>query len=399
MTVKFEKSRLCGEIKAPPSKSAAHRMLLLAAISGGVCKVDNLDYSEDVLAMIDCLNALGAKCRVNGGEVEVDGSGFLKNITPTLNCRESGNTLRFLIPLCLTLGREIRLEGSKRLMERPQKVYSDLCREHGFLYKSDGAVTVCGRLSSGVYRLDGSVSSQFISGMIFALLCCEGVGKIEIAQPFESRSYVELTLRAIEAFGGKARFIDPLTVEVVGKSLSPRNVAVEGDYSNAAFLDAFNCAGGAVKVTGLSENSAQGDRIYKKHFADILSGSPEIDISDCPDLGPVLMAAAALNNGCKLTGTRRLAIKESDRGEAMKEELEKFGVKIICVENEITVPKCSLKAPGEPLCGHNDHRIVMSLAVMATVTGGVIEGAEAVRKTYPAFFEDIKKLGARLEIF
>lgn len=399
MIAHIEKSALSGVISAPPSKSMSHRLLILAAMSGGACKVDNLDWSEDVLAMLDCLSALGADCRADGDSAYIDSANFLKIVTPDLNCRESGNTLRFMIPLCLTLGIPVTLHGSARLMERPQGVYETLCREHGFTYqKGEGSVTVCGTLSSGIYELDGSVSSQFITGMIFALLSLDGESEIRIKPPFESRSYVDLTLRAIEIFGGNAHFSDDYTIKIKGRTVTSKNVTCEGDYSNAAFLDAFNCIGGNVKVNGLSDISAQGDRVYKQHFAALVSGAPTIDISDCPDLGPVLMAVAALKNGCNLTGTRRLAIKESDRGTAMRIELRKFGLEVELRENEIIVPKAELHRPSEPLYGHNDHRIVMSLAVMCTVLGGEIDGCEAVRKTYPNFFDEIQKLGAKITI-
>lgn len=399
MIAHIERAILSGEISAPPSKSMSHRLLILAAMSRGACKVDNLDWSEDVLAMLDCLSALGAHCKTGGDSAYIDGTNFLKTVTPDLNCRESGNTLRFMIPLCLTLGTPVTLHGSARLMERPQGVYETLCRENGFTYqKGECCVTVCGTLKSGIYELDGSVSSQFITGMIFALLSHKGESEIRIKPPFESRSYVDLTLRAVEIFGGYAHFYDDYTIKIKGRTASAKNVTCEGDYSNAAFLDAFNSIGGNVKVNGLSDISAQGDRVYKQHFAALVSGAPTIDISDCPDLGPVLMAVAALKNGCTLTGTRRLAIKESDRGTAMRDELRKFGLEIELRENEIIVPKAELYRPSEPLYGHNDHRIVMSLAVMCTVLGGEIDGCEAVRKTYPNFFDEIQKLGAKITI-
>ena len=398
MIARIKPSRLSGTAAAPPSKSMAHRMLLLAALTGGRCKVDNLAFSEDVLAMLDCITALGAVCEKSGNSVTVDGSGFLKATPERLMCRESGNTLRFLIPLCLTLGRRVTLCGSKRLMERPQSVYEDLCRERGFTYESGESVTVRGSLDSGEYTVDGSVSSQFISGLIFALLSRSGDSRINILPPFESRSYVELTLRAISAFGGSARFDGEYAVAVKGQSLTPRNVSVEGDFSNAAFLDAFNCIGSSVKVTGLTDDSAQGDRVYREHFAELCAGCPTVDITDCPDLGPVLMAIAALKNGCTLTGTRRLAIKESDRGEAMRVELEKLGCSVTVEENRITVPKAALHRPETPLSGHNDHRIVMSEAVLCSVLGGSIEGCEAVRKTFPDFFEIAKMLGLDVRI-
>lgn len=400
MTVKFEKSVLSGEASAPPSKSVAHRLLILAALTGGRCKVDNLDYSEDVLAMLDCLKALGASVKTDGSSAEIDGSGFLKAPASDLCCRESGNTLRFMIPLCLTTGRRITLHGSERLMERPQSVYEDLCLKNCFLYeKGDGCVSVCGRLSAREYAMSGSISSQFITGMIFALLSLDGERKIRVSEPFESRSYVELTAAAVREFGGKIT-IEPsgseTVITVAGKSLSPRNVTVEGDYSNAAFLEAFNCVGGSVKVNGLSNRSVQGDRVYREYFPKLVSGCPTLDIADCPDLGPILMALGALLNGCTLTGTRRLAMKESDRGAAMSEELKKFGLDILLGRNEITVPKRALSRPTVPLGGHNDHRIVMALSVMCCVLGGEIECAEAVRKTYPRFFDDIKSLGAKV---
>ena len=400
MTAKFEKSVLSGEISAPPSKSMAHRLLILAALSGGKCKVDNIDSSEDVLAMIDCLKSLGASVKTECRAAFVDGSDFLKNPASDLYCRESGNTLRFMIPLCLTTGRRITLHGSKRLMERPQSVYESLCAENGWEYqKGDCCVTVCGNLDkSNSFTVDGSVSSQFITGLIFALLSLPGTGSITVLEPFESRSYVELTANAAAQFGGSVSFEGADRIIVAGKSIMPRDVTVEGDCSNAAFLEAFNFVGGSVKVNGLSDSSVQGDRVYKQHFAALSCGCPTIDISDCPDLGPILISLGALLNGCKLTGTRRLAMKESDRGAAMQREMRAFGLEINVGENDITVPKCALSRPQKLLGGHNDHRIVMALSVLCSVLGGEIEGAEAVSKTYPKFFEDIKSLGAKVEL-
>ncbi len=399
MIAKIGKCRLCGEAFAPPSKSMAHRLILLAALSGGSCKVENLYASEDVLAMIDCIKSLGAKVSFDGQAAQIDDSAFLKEISPSLNCRESGNTLRFLIPLCLSTGKTVTLNGSKRLMERPQEVYEQLCRENGFEYiRSPGSVTVRGGHIGGEYVLDGSVSSQFITGMIMALLNAPEGGTVRIQPPFESRPYVEMTLRAVSEFGGEAYFTDPLTIAVKGKSLTPKNAVTEGDYSNAAFLEAFNCIGGDVKVKGLSDASAQGDKAYREFFPKLCSGHAEIDISDCPDLGPVLMAVAAMNHGATFTGTRRLAAKESDRGEAMREELKKVGEEIICRENSITVPTMPLKPPAEPIYGHNDHRIVMAMSLVLTKTGGEIVGAEAVAKTFPNYFDVIKSLGADVKI-
>ena len=173
---------------------------------------------------------------------------------------------------------------------------------------------------------------------------------------------------------------------------------IEGDYSNAAFLDAFNQIGSNVRVENLNPNSLQGDRVYTDYFAQISSGAPTLDISDCPDLGPVLFALAAMKNGATFTGTDRLKAKESDRGLAMHEELQKLGGGLVFGDNTITVPKQKLQYKGTVLDGHNDHRIVMAMSVVLSVTGGEIEGVQAVRKSYPGFFRDIKALGAKVEL-
>jgi 3-phosphoshikimate 1-carboxyvinyltransferase len=173
---------------------------------------------------------------------------------------------------------------------------------------------------------------------------------------------------------------------------------IEGDHSNAAFLDAFNRLGSEIKIENLREDSLQGDKIYAEYFDMIENGSPTLDISDCPDLAPVLFVLAALKNGATFTGTDRLKAKESDRGAAMHEELSKLGGGLVFGENSITVPKQTLTYRGEELYGHNDHRIVMAMSVVLSRTGGVINGADAVKKSYPGFFEDIIRLGAKVDV-
>ena len=179
--------------------------------------------------------------------------------------------------------------------------------------------------------------------------------------------------------------------------MKAQTLTVEGDYSGAAFLSAFNFLGGEVTVTGLDPNSLQGDRIYFEHFASLKKGFATISLADCPDLAPILFALAAKGQGARFTDTKRLKIKESDRAETMATELRKFGVTVDVYENEVLITPTDFQAPREPLSGHNDHRIVMSLAVLATMTGGTIEGAEAVAKSFPDFFERIASLGIQFE--
>ena len=398
MIATFKPSILCGAVDAPPSKSMAHRYLIGAALSGQKCVLHGVDYNEDILATIDCLRALGATVTVNGDTVAVDPREFLRADSCVLECRESGSTLRFLIPLALCLGKKATFRGSERLLARPLGVYETLCREKNFLFaRSSDGITVCGSLSGGHYRIRGDVSSQFITGLIFALVYRNEASVIEIQPPFESRSYVDLTLAALTDFGADVAFADPYTVKINPSKLHAYTGRVEGDWSAAAFLHAFNHIGGEIEVGNLNSESLQGDRVFLDYFDQLSSGVPTLDISDCPDLGPILIALAALKNGATLKGTDRLKVKESDRGLAMHEELARLGGGLIFGENCITVPKQSLCDRREVLDGHNDHRIVMSMSVILSRTGGAIAGAEAIKKSYPRFFEDIKMLGAEVQ--
>ena len=399
MIAEFSPCRLCGSVEAPPSKSMAHRYLIGAALSGERCRMSGFDYSEDILASIDCLRALGAEVVIEGDSVTVDPRRFMTAQAPVLPCRESGSTLRFFIPLALCLGREVILQGSHRLFERPLDVYEALCRENGFAFqRTENGLKLCGKLNGGHYRIRGDVSSQFITGLIFALVYLGGDASLEIIPPFESRSYVDLTLDALKSFGAKVEFTQEYRIEIRASQMHAFGGRIEGDYSNAAFLDAFNHIGSNVRVGNLNAASLQGDRVYAAYFRQISSGTPVLDISDCPDLGPVLFALAALKQGAVFTGTQRLKAKESDRGMAMHEELKKLGGGLVFGDNRITVPKQELSYRGEILSGHNDHRIVMAMSLILSQTGGVIDGAQAVRKSYPGFFDDIKRLGAHVEI-
>ena len=399
MIVSIEKSTAFGEILAPPSKSMAHRYLICGALSDK-SEIKNIDFSEDIKATLSCLEALGAKVEVEGNTVKIGGLMSSKKIKSNeLFCNESGSTLRFLIPLCLLKNEEITLRGTERLFQRDLSVFETICASQGIDFvKSKNSVTVKGFLSNGRYTVRGDISSQFISGLMFALPLLLGESIIDITGKSESSSYLNITLKTLGDFGVRISKIDENTMYVAGsQSYKNRNLTVEGDYSNAAFFDAFNLIGGNVAVKGLNEDSTQGDKAYKEFYPQLLKGKPEIDISDCPDLGPVLMALAAALNGAVFTGTHRLKIKESDRGMAMAEELAKFGCKVDVEEDRIEVFPCKLQKPILPLSGHNDHRIVMAVSLLCTLTGGKIYGAEAVAKSLPDFFERLRKLGIKLK--
>ena len=399
MRVEIHKSVAHGSAQVPPSKSMAHRYLIAAALAEGKSEICGIEYSQDILATIDCLQALGVKIECNGDRVTVYGTGNFKPQNE-LNCRESGSTLRFLLPLCLLSGQSATLLGSERLMERPLSVYETLCNKSGFSFVRNGqSVCVCGVLQSGDYVVDASVSSQFISGLIFALLKCKGKSTIHLSGKIESRSYIDLTVDALRCFGFQAQWSASDCLELLGGKGTPQTIAVEGDYSNAAFLDALNLLGGSVPLVGLKENSLQGDQVYRVYFERIKKGNPTLSLADCPDLAPILMAMAAAFQGARFTDTARLQIKESDRGSAMAQELQKCGVQVDLHENEIIVYGGTLMAPKEILFGHNDHRIVMAMAVLCTKIGGMIDGAQAVSKSYPRFFEQLAELGIEVDLF
>ena len=389
-----------GTVAAPPSKSMAHRLLICAALAEGESTVRGVDPSQDILATADCLTALGASLTWEGDTVRVRGCDPRKAAPATLYCRESGSTLRFMIPLCLLSGQPMRLEGSETLLSRPLSVYEDLCREQGLrLERSNGGLLVEGRLTAGEYTVSGSISSQFISGLLFALPLLPGRSRIRLLPPVESRSYLSLTLQALQDAGVRISWADDYTLDIPGgAAFCARDTEVEGDYSNAAFFEAFNCAGGEIKVTGLRADSLQGDRVYQDYFNSLSKGPAELDLTDCPDLAPVLFVTAALCHGAVFTGTRRLRFKESDRGAVMAQEMAKFGIILATEENRITVPAGVLHAPSEPLDSHNDHRIAMALSLLCSRTGGEIRCAEAVRKSFPDYWDRLRSLGITLAL-
>lgn len=398
MNITILPSKARGKIKAQPSKSMAHRLIVAAILAKGKSVIKNVVMSEDIDATLSAAAAFGAKYEVSGDEITVISNGFSPEKNAVVDCNESGSTLRFLIPVALTAAFPTVFTGKPRLMERPLAEYENICKKEGLLFeRGDGKITVCGKLTAGNYEIRGDVSSQYITGLLFALPLLGGNSVLQILPPVESRSYIDLTFETLDLAKTKYEK-DGNSVRIFGnQQYSPIAKTVEGDFSNAAFSDAFGLIGGDVTVTGLSENSKQGDSVYREYYRKLNGGTPVLDIGNCPDLAPVLLAIAALKNGATLENTARLRYKESDRGNAMKEELEKFGADITVDDNRITVKKTPLHFPTSPLSSHNDHRIAMALSVICSVTGGTITGAEAVRKSYPDYWKDLEKLGIEVK--
>ncbi|MBR5314450.1 MAG: 3-phosphoshikimate 1-carboxyvinyltransferase [Clostridia bacterium] len=390
----IEKSVANGKIKAPPSKSMAHRALICGAFSES-SKICNVAYSDDINATLDCLESLGAFVEKYDDYVIIGGLDINKiQDGASLFCNESGSTLRFLVPICMVSGKKITLKGSKRLFERPLSVYEKIAEENGIYFeKGVDYITVNGRLQSGEYVIPGNISSQFITGMLYALSLLDSDSKISVSGAFESASYIDLTFGAMASFGVEIKKENNEFFVNGGNKYQSQEYYVEGDCSNAAFLEVFNYLGGSVDVEGISPDTMQGDRVYLQMFKDIKNGKKCFDISDCPDLAPILFALSAVYGGAKFTGTARLKLKESDRAAVMAEELAKFGIDVKVEENSVIIENCELYQPQEELCGHNDHRIVMALSSLCSVTGGTVNDAQAVKKSYPDYFEVISSLG------
>ena len=398
MNIKIKPCTLSGRIQAPPSKSYAHRLLICAALADGKSTVHGISESEDMCATLDCISALGVKADRIGKSVTVH-AGNRVLTGDEFSCRESGSTLRFFIPIALACGNEAVFTGTRRLMERGVGIYETLFVERDIeIEKTDESIRFCGRLTPGSYTLRGDVSSQFVSGLLFALPLLDGDSEIKVLPPVESRKYIDITIDAMRFFGVEVSETEENTFSVRGRqSYRAKEAFVEGDWSNAAALYGFNALGGSLTIDGLNENSIQGDMACIEIINRLNYNNTVIDLSSCPDLGPVMFALAAAKNGAVFTGTRRLRIKESDRAQAMADELCKFGINVIVEENSVTIEKSTLRAPTELLDSHNDHRIVMAMTLLASLTGGEISGAEAVRKSYPDFFRVLEKAGLETE--
>ena len=385
MTVTITPARLAGPITPPPSKSQGHRVLIAAALAGEGSVLHNLPDSQDIQATRRCMAALkdGSTCDL-----------------PLLDCGESGSTLRFLIPVALALRGGGRFTGRGRLMDRPQTPYLTLFQEKGVAAgQQDGVLTVCGRLTPGRYALPGDVSSQFVTGLLYALPLLPGDSEIVLTTALESCAYVDMTLEAQAAFGVRAAWTDGRTLSVPGgQCYTPAALTVEADWSQAGFWYAARFLGHPVEPEGLNPRSAQGDRAAAGHCA-LLRGPEEVsvDVSGCPDLVPPLAAMAALRDGrtTHIVNAARLRIKESDRLAAVTRVLAALGARVEEGPDCLTFCGRAELEGGVTVDSFNDHRIAMMTAIAATrcrrpVT---LTGAESVEKSYPAFWADYRRLG------
>ncbi len=393
--------KLYGEVKVPSSKSAGHRNIIAAALGGG--EVTDISFSEDIYATLNCIKALGIDFCKKDNTVCFENDKKSENLL--LDCNESGSTLRFFIPLAIALypDREIVFKGSKRLMERPLTTYFDIFEKDNIFYKADlENLTVKGALSGGEYKLSGKISSQFITGLLFALPLLKTPSKIVITDNLESKGYVDMTLDTLKKSGvvvenkDYKEFIIPCNQQY---KLCKNKV--EADFSQGAFFLTANFLGCDISLIGLDMNSKQGDKAICKILSDFKKDEDiTIDVSDIPDLVPTMAVAASLRNGNKtyFVNGARLRMKESDRIKTTCDMIKSLGGGIFEGEDSITVIGKEALSGGVINC-YNDHRIAMAAAVAATVCKSEVKllGAECVKKSYPGFWEDYKSLGGKIK--
>ena len=390
MDITITPHKLSGSITPPPSKSQAHRALIAAALAGGTSRIDNLADSQDIRATRRCMEALKA-----GGPS-----------LPLLDCGESGSTLRFLIPVALALRGGADFTGSVRLLERPLAPYHSAFQAQGismeFGAETPKTLRVSGVLKPGVFAFPGDVSSQFITGMLYALPLLPGDSKIMLTTELESRGYVDMTLDVLDRFGIRVDCPDGRTFHVPGnQTYRPHHMAVESDYSQAAFYYAANGLGSRVDIRGLDPASRQGDKVIVPYYENLCGpGELSLDVSQCPDLVPALAVHAALRAGeiTHITNAARLRIKESDRLDTVTTQLCQLGAHIEQSPDALTISGVD-HLTGGVVDGCNDHRIAMMLAVAATRADGpvTIRGAQCVAKSYPNFWEDYQSLGGMFQ--
>ena len=413
-------SKLSGEVKIPPSKSMAHRAIICAALSDGLSIIENIDYSDDIIATIEGMKALGASIVKYDDYLEIVGiykSNKENNEFRIINCNESGSTLRFLVPISMLFSGKSKFVGKGNLGKRPLTTYYNIFENQGIEYSCEEGnlnLIINGKLKPGNFEVEGNVSSQFITGLLFTLPLLNSDSKITITTKMESKGYIDLTLSAMKAFD--IEIINNNYEEFIIKgnqTYKSRDYRVEGDYSQAAFFLSADALSNNVVIHDLKLESLQGD----KEVIDILNRmglklknknngligevssnlkATVIDGSQCPDIIPVISLVAALSTGTtEIINAGRLRIKECDRLSAVTTELNKLGAKITEKEDGLIIEGVTKLKGGVEVWSHKDHRIAMTLAIASTVCSEpiILKDYECVSKSYPEFWTDFKNLG------
>lgn len=415
---------LSGSVRAPPSKSYTHRAIIAASLSSGLSKVYNALICDDTQATIEACQKIGAEVSISGdGTLRIIGSPKPKTPDDVINCRDSGSTIRFMTPICALADGITVLTGGRSLRNRPMGPLLDALSQLGvrcYSARGDGRPPIIvfgGGIRGGRAAIRGDVSSQFITGLLFASPMAENDTSIVLSTPLESRPYVDMSLNILKRHGINVKEEQESFHIPSGQEYKPHDHYVEGDYSSASFLlAAAAITRSRVRVENLLRDSLQGDRFIVKILSDVgaevkiyndsveVAGSREplnpvnVDLRDNPDLAPVCAVLACVAKGTSvISGVRRLRFKESDRIEALREELSKMDADIKVLDDKLVIKGAS-KLKGAEIDPHGDHRIAMACAVAALVAEGetIIHNAECINKSYPDFIRDMRLLGVEV---
>ncbi len=416
--VKFSPFVPNGTVNVPPSKSDVHRAIICAAMANGVSRISPVALSNDIKATIGCIKALGADAVLENNVLTVDGTNMYKNKTALLDCGESGSTLRFFIPIAAVGNINATFVGKGKLPQRPIGIFTEALPKAGTVCKTEGGLPleIKGQLKSGIFKIPGNVSSQFITGLLLALPILEGDSEIVLTSPLESVGYIAMTIRTMKQFGVNIDTTENGWHIKGGQTYKSCNYTTDGDWSQAAFFMVLGAIGGKVTVKGVAKDSTQGDKkcaeILARFGAKVTQLDNEvtvekgelkaitIDASQIPDLVPVLSVCAAFAEGTtKIINAERLRIKECDRLKATAELLNNLGGKVKELSDGLEITGVS-SLKGGNVNGYNDHRIVMSAAVCAARSDEDITAtfAMSINKSYPDFYIDYNSIGGKANV-
>ena len=409
----IKSDKLVGELSPPPSKSVLHRYIIASSLAKGISKIENISFSEDIIATIEAMKKLGAKIEQKENYLLIDGSDTFKNLNKNIeiDCNESGSTLRFLFPLSIVEENKVLFKGRGKLFKRPMTPYFENFEKYKIKhsYINENEILLEGKLKAGIYEIDGNISSQFITGLLFSLPLLDGESKIIINGKLESSNYIDISLDCLSKFGIK--IINNSYQEFIiegNQSYRAGNYRTEADYSQAAFFLVANAIGSKIKINDLSEDSLQGDKKIIDYISEIDNWNSKdtlvLDGSETPDIIPILSLKAAVSGKkIEIVNIERLRIKESDRLKATVKELSKLNFDLIEKKDSILInSKEDLKANKNEkivsLSAHSDHRIAMMIAIATTCYDGeiLLDNLDCVKKSYPNFWEVFLSLGGKI---
>ena len=409
----IKSDKLVGELSPPPSKSVLHRYIIASSLAKGVSKIENISFSEDIIATIEAMKKLGANIEQKENYLLIDGSDTFKNLNENIeiDCNESGSTLRFLFPLSIVEENKVLFKGRGKLFKRPMTPYFENFEKYKIKhsYIDENKILLEGKLKAGIYEIDGNISSQFITGLLFSLPLLDGESKIIINGKLESSNYIDISLDCLSKFGIK--IINNSYQEFViegNQSYRAGNYRTEADYSQAAFFLVANAIGSNIKINDLSENSLQGDKKIIDYISEIDNWNSKdtlvLDGSETPDIIPILSLKAVVSGKkIEIVNIKRLRIKESDRLKATVEELSKLNFDLIEKKDSILINsrenfKINKNEKIVSLSAHSDHRIAMMIAIATTCYDGEIflDNLDCVKKSYPNFWEVFLSLGGKI---